>query len=105
MSAASNLSAACRTLFVVASMAARTAAGDDSEAAPDLQATPYRPTVSNPAALPVPHHLEWEAGGLSLHGPGDNSRASVPYLLKYAFNEDVGVLVSGEGYVSSRTAG
>jgi len=105
MNAARNSSAACRTSFVVVLMAARAAAGDDSESTTELQATPYRPTVSNPAALPVPHHLEWEAGGISLQGHGDDRRASVPYLLKYAFNEDVGVLVSGEGYVSSRTAG
>ena len=71
----------------------------------ELKATPYRPTVSNPADLPVPHHFEWEAGGYSEHDPGDVHHVSVPYLLKYAFTDDVGMLVGGESFIADRGAG
>jgi hypothetical protein len=71
-------------------------AADDDE---QLKATPYRPTVSNPADLPVPHHFEWEAGGYSERDPGDTRHNSIPYLLKYAFSDDFGVLVGGESFV------
>ena len=76
---------------------------DDS--ADELKATPYRPTVSNPADLPVPHHFEWEAGGYRERDPGDARHVSVPYLLKYAFTEDIGVLVGGESLVADRSPG
>lgn len=76
------------------------AIADDSGDA--LKATPYRPTVSNPADLPVPNHFEWEAGGYNERDPGDARHASVPYLLKYAFTEDFGLLVGGESYVADR---
>ena len=68
-------------------------------------ATPYRPTVSNPADLPVPHHFEWEAGGYGERDAGDARHSSVPYLLKYAFTEDVGVLIGGESFVADRGGG
>ncbi|MEJ0038058.1 MAG: transporter [Gammaproteobacteria bacterium] len=71
----------------------------------ELKATPYRPTVSNPADLPVPHHLEWEAGGYGERDSGDVRHASVPYLLKYAFTDDVGVLVGGESFIADRGGG
>jgi hypothetical protein len=79
------------------------ASADDS--GDELKATPYRPTVSNPADLPVPHHFEWEAGGYSERDFGDARHVSVPYLLKYAFTEDVGVLVGGESVVADRSGG
>lgn len=66
-----------------------------------LQAAPYRPTISNPADLPVPRHLEWEAGGTSLQDRGGQSRRSVPYLLKYAFAESFGVLLAGDSWVAN----
>jgi hypothetical protein len=68
-------------------------------------ATPYRPTVSNPADLPVPHHFEWEAGGYGERDPGDAHHVSIPYLLKYAFSQDVGVLVGGESFIADRGGG
>ena len=83
------------------SAAAASAADSDDE----LKATPYRPTVSNPADLPVPHHFEWEAGGYSERDSGDARHASIPYLLKYAFTEDVGVLVGGESLIADRSGG
>jgi hypothetical protein len=78
-------------------------AADAETAAHALQAAPYRPTISNPADLPVPGHLEWEAGGLSLYDRGGESHRSVPYLLKYAFTEDFGVLLGGESWVADRS--
>ncbi len=81
--------------------AAHAAEGESAGDAP--RATPYRPTVSNPADLPVPGHFEWEAGGLSLDERAGERVRSLPYLLKYAFNEDFGVLLGGNGPVSDRT--
>ena len=89
---------------MVATLLAATAANAD-DSGDELQATPYRPTVSNPADLPVPHHFEWEAGGYGERDSRDARHSSVPYLLKYAFNEDVGVLVGGESIVADRSGG
>jgi hypothetical protein len=80
-------------------------AADTESAEHGLQAAPYRPTISNPADLPAQQHLEWEAGGLSLHDRGAQSHRSVPYLLKYAFGENFGVLVGGESLVSDHSGG
>lgn len=60
-------------------------------------ATPYRPTISNPAELSAPGWLELEAGWLDNHSGGN--RKSVPYLAKLAFNEDWGVMVGGEAWI------
>jgi hypothetical protein len=80
-------------------------ADDSDESGADLHATPYRPTVSNPADLPVPRHLEWEAGGLTTRGHERDRHTSVPFLLKYAFDQDWGVLVGGESFVSDHAPG
>jgi len=72
----------------------------DDDARPD--ATPYRPTVTTPAALSAPHWLEGEFGGMLTHQrtPDDStSRSSLPYTIKYAFTEDWGVRVGGEALV------
>jgi hypothetical protein len=66
--------------------------------------TPYRPSVSSPAQLPAPGQLEFEIGGLRSNSD-DDRRASLPYTFKLAFNEQWGVLIGGEAYVSSRGAG
>ncbi|TFV92119.1 transporter [Oxalobacteraceae bacterium OM1] len=63
--------------------------------------TPYRPSVSNPAQLPAPGQLELELGGLHVKD-GDNRRDSLPYLLKFGFTEEWGVLLGGEALVSQR---
>ncbi|MFN0316278.1 MAG: transporter [Burkholderiales bacterium] len=68
-------------------------------------ATPYRPTVSNPAALPAPGLWEFEAGFLGTRGGDSESRSSVPVLAKYAFSENIGVLVGGDGYVRLKQVG
>jgi hypothetical protein len=79
------------------------ALADDEDTEPSV--TPYRPTVSNPADLPVPGWIEGEFGGLHTSGE-DHSRAdSVPWLLKYAFDENHGLLLGGNAYVSAQPAG
>jgi hypothetical protein len=64
-------------------------------------ATPYRPTVSTPAALSEPGWLELEAGGQLLKD--DRARRdSLPYSLKLAFGPNWGVRVGGEATVQQR---
>jgi len=59
-------------------------------------ATPYRPTVSNPADLSEPGWLEMEFGWQRIKGGSDKQRDSFPVLAKLAFTEDWGILVGGE---------
>jgi hypothetical protein len=70
--------------------------------ADDLDAiTPYRPSVSSPAQLPVPGQLEVELGGL--HARSDDvRRSSLPYAFKLAFNKEWGVVIGGEAHVWAR---
>ena len=78
----------------------------DGDERPDV--TPYRPTVTTPAALSAPGWLEGEFGGQFLHDGGADDatrRASLPYALKYAFSEDWGVRVQGEGLVHVKSDG
>jgi hypothetical protein len=70
-----------------------TAAADDSPAA-----TPYRPTISNPAELSAPGWLELEMGLNRQHTPSDR-RQALPYTAKLALDEDWGILVGGEAYI------
>lgn len=65
----------------------------------EASVTPYRPTVSNPAALSAPGWLEVEFGA-NRQTPGDGSRrTSYPFLMKYAFDEDFGMLLGGDAHV------
>ena len=66
--------------------------------ADDDAITPYRPSVSSPAQLPVAGQLELELGGLYARS-GDSRRSSLPYQLKLAFNAEWGVLLGGEARV------
>ncbi|MET3105617.1 hypothetical protein AAKU67_003171 [Oxalobacteraceae bacterium GrIS 2.11] len=75
-----------------------------AQAEDELDVTPYRPTVSNPAQLPAPGQLEFEFGGLDSK-TGDLTRGSLPYLFKLAFDEQWGVLLGGEGYVRNAGGG
>ena len=77
--------------------ATHSAWGQDAEGPP---VTPYRPSVSSPAQLPYPGQLEMEVGGLSSKSD-DGRRNSLPLTFKLGFSEQWGVVVSGEGYVSS----
>jgi hypothetical protein len=60
--------------------------------------TPYRPSVSSPAQLPVAGQLEFELGGLQARS-GPARRGSLPYQFKLAFSPEWGVLVGGEARV------
>ncbi len=68
-----------------------------AEAVTDPTVTPYRPTVSTPAALSAPGWLEVEVGGQVLSvGSSTSRRDSVPYSLKLAFSDDWGIRIGGE---------
>ncbi len=99
-----NMKTRCYIPCVAATLLS-TAAASAADSGDELKATPYRPTVSNPADLPVPHHFEWEAGGYEERDADDARHFSVPYLLKYAFTDDVGVLVGGESVIADRGRG
>lgn len=66
--------------------------------------TPYRPSVSSPAQLPVPGQLELEAGGLHTR-TGNARHDSLPYQLKLAFDPQWGVVIGGEAVVSATADG
>jgi hypothetical protein len=64
--------------------------------------TPYRPSVSTPAALSAPGWLEVEAGVQSDRGDASVRRDSLPYTLKLAFTPDWGIRLGGEAWVHTR---
>jgi hypothetical protein len=64
-----------------------------------LAVTPYRPSVSTPAALSAPGWLEVETGVQRAVEPGADIRASVPYSLKLALSADWGIRIGGEAMV------
>ena len=72
-----------------------------AQTSPDDQpsVTPYRPSVSTPAALSAPGWLEIEAGVLRARGGGDTRRDSLPYTLKLAFTPDWGLRLGGDAWV------
>ncbi|TAN51234.1 MAG: transporter [Methylococcaceae bacterium] len=75
-------------LLLLASLASPAWPDDEPEA------TPYRPTVSNPAQLSTPGYFEMELGWERIQGGSDNRRKTgLPALLKYAFTEDIGIMV------------
>jgi len=61
--------------------------------------TPYRPSVSTPAALSAPGWLEIEAGAQLARDSGDGRRDSLPYTLKLAFTPDWGIRIGGDAWV------
>src|SRR5882672_7562307 len=69
------------------------------------EVTPYRPTVSNPAALSAPGLLEFEGGVTRSRGDAGMPEFSLPYLFKYAFTENAGVLLGGDAYLREEDAG
>ncbi len=74
---------------------------DDEATEPTV--TPYRPTVSNPADLPVPGWFEFEAGGLHVRSADSTRTDTAPWVIKYAFNEDSGLLFGGNAFDRVRT--
>ena len=71
----------------------------------DPAVTPYRPSVSSPAALSAPGWLEMEVGGLAARGPFAERRYSLPTTFKLAFTPDLGVVLGGEAFVQDGSAG
>ncbi len=61
--------------------------------------TPYRPSVSTPAALSATGWLEAEVGGLQSRGPDSARQVSVPYALKLAFSPDWGIRIAGNAFI------
>jgi hypothetical protein len=83
-------------LIAVAGGATETRAEDTGDA---VAVTPYRPTVSTPAALSAPGWLEIEAGWQRFDLPGSDRRDSIPYTLKLALSDDWGIRIGGESGV------
>lgn len=85
------------SIFVAAATLLHVPAADAADA-PEV--TPYRPSVSNPAALSAPGRFEVEAGLARERDRGQGTAlSSLPYLLKYAFSEDFGILLGGDAYL------
>ncbi len=70
-----------------------------SAAADEIAVTPYRPTVSTPAALSAPDWIEVEMGLLSSYGGVLTGRDSAPYSVKLAFSDNWGVRLGGDIWV------
>jgi hypothetical protein len=71
-----------------------------SAGADDLPSvTPYRPSVSTPAALSAPGWLEIEAGVQSSRADDPARRDTLPYTLKLAFTPDWGIRIGGDAAV------
>lgn len=66
--------------------------------------TPYRPSVSTPAALSAPGWLEVEAGVQSSQAVDPARRHTLPYTLKLAFTPDWGIRIGGDAFVRQRNA-
>lgn len=62
----------------------------------EVEATPYRPTISNPAQLSAPGWLEVEMGWQRIKGGADMQRDSFPVLAKLAFSDNWGILTGSE---------
>ena len=78
-------------------------AGTASAADDDNAISPYRPSVSSPAQLPLAGQLEFELGGLRVRAD-DAKRSSLPYQFKLAFSKEWGLLIGGEAHVWVRDA-
>lgn len=91
----------CTTIAIGA--ASFEAHADDADGTPSV--TPYRPTVSNPADLPNPGWIEGEFGDLHTNAQDGSRSDSVPWLLKYAFDENHGILIGGNAFVLDAPTG
>jgi hypothetical protein len=82
---------ACGFVALAISFCCSAVRADDEPAA-----TPYRPTISNPAELSAPGWLEVEAGLARTKGGGAAWQNNTPWLLKLAFTEDFGIMLGGD---------
>ena len=89
--------AQCLAFMAVAMCCAPTLSQTPSDDSPSV--TPYRPSVSTPAALSAPGWLEFEAGAQLSRGGGSERRDSLPVTLKLAFTPDWGLRIGGDAYV------
>lgn len=64
--------------------------------------TPYRPTVTNSAGLSAPGWVELETGYVHRKEQDNSHNGSLPYLFKFAFTQDLGVLLGGDAWLSQR---
>ena len=92
------------TLGVAVGLAHAGAQAADTKVSEELAVTPYRPTVSSPAALPVAGHVEFETGYERRNEDDGGTRQGLGYLFKYAFNSNVGILLGGEAWARHETA-
>src|SRR5262249_55246135 len=84
-----GLARAARALAATARVGAGGAGAEDAPAV-----TPYRPSVSTPAALSAPGWLEVEAGlQADRDRAADARRTSLPYTLKLAMTPDWGIRI------------
>jgi hypothetical protein len=100
MTTASSSRVVKTIVALLAAVCGQSDAAESGEEPPSV--TPYRPSVSTPAALSAPGWLELEVGGLHAHGLAQSRRDSVPYTLKLAFSEDWGVRIGGDAWVRQR---
>jgi hypothetical protein len=87
-----NTRRGCLVIILAAVLGGTVAWAGENEPA----ATPYRPSVSSPAALSAPGWLDMEFGALRVSGGGDKRRDSIPYAAKLAFSDAWGVVLGGE---------
>ena len=85
------------TALVIAATCSIPKASIAAEEMPSV--TPYRPSVSTPAALSAPGWVEFEAGVQRARGKESSQRASLPYTFKLAFTPDWGIRFGGEAWV------
>jgi hypothetical protein len=95
-----NQSLARAAAVWVALLLTTTAHADDDVPA----VTPYRPSVSTPAALSAPGWIEVEAGVNSTGAVDPSRRENLPYTVKLAFTPDWGVRIDGDAIVHERAA-
>lgn len=88
--------------LIASGLAVATSVATAQDAAPAV--TPYRPSVSTPAALSAPGWLEVEAGVQSTQAVDPVRRESLPYTLKLAFTPDWGIRIGGDALVRQRSA-
>jgi hypothetical protein len=92
----------CAVALAAAALAAGVPARAAADAGDEPSTTPYRPSVSTPAALSAPGWIEIEAGFEHDHAGAGASRDSVPATVKLAFTLDWGVRITGESWVRQR---
>ena len=68
------------------------------------EVTPYRPTVSNPAALSAPGLLEFEAGVARFRDDAGTRLVSLPYLLQVRLQRKPAYWWGGDAYLRQVTA-